>query len=216
MFSACVIVPIKRFSLATTRLSTALAPHERRALVLSMAEDVLRTVTNPSRGWGVVVVTAEPEIARRAESLGAAVLPEPSPNQSLQSAVQSATETLVRLGIERLAYVPSDAPLVVPEDIAALVGDDHRADVVRCVTAVRDNSITGVSWPATLSMTIPFGPGGAEQLENQVRLSGKRFDRLDLPRLAYDIDTVADLLRLRACPSDNGTYRLLQNWPQQA
>jgi 2-phospho-L-lactate/phosphoenolpyruvate guanylyltransferase len=106
MPSACLIIPVKRFALAKSRLAATLAPHERRVLAWTMVRCVLHGVipakVGASAPWSVVVVTDEPEVIDLANTLGIAVLAEPR-ERTLEAALQTAATTLTRLGFERLA-----------------------------------------------------------------------------------------------------------------
>jgi 2-phospho-L-lactate/phosphoenolpyruvate guanylyltransferase len=213
--STCVIVPIKRFALAKSRLAPRLSPPRRRALAAAMAEDVLSAVTDATRTWSVAVVTGEASLAEHAERLGAAVLAEPR-GGSLASALRSAATTLASLGFARFAYVPADVPLVEPADIAALIGDPVAAQSVRWVAAGRDDSVSAASWPAGSDFEIPLGAGGARQLATWATGSGVRAERLDLPHLALDLDTPDDLARLARVSTESTTRRLLESWSHVA
>ena len=59
------VVPFKNLDGAKVRLSQRLTLSERRALVLAMLEDVLAALSGAAGLSGILVVTCEPDIARR-------------------------------------------------------------------------------------------------------------------------------------------------------
>ncbi len=64
---AIVIVPIRSFDDAKSRLSDVLDPQERTSLVRSMAEQVVRA----AHDLPVLIVSDDPEVIQWAESVGA-------------------------------------------------------------------------------------------------------------------------------------------------
>ena len=72
------VLPLKDFVDAKQRLSPVLEPHERRALVRAMLEDVLTVLTQCTQIQRVLIVSHEPEADAIAQRYGATVL-KPAP-----------------------------------------------------------------------------------------------------------------------------------------
>lgn len=72
-----IIVPVKALDRAKSRLARALPAAARRALVLAMATDVLRTCTATPGVSRVRVVTSDPDVAALARRLRIETVPEP-------------------------------------------------------------------------------------------------------------------------------------------
>jgi 2-phospho-L-lactate guanylyltransferase len=187
--STGILIPVKRFALAKSRLAAVLSPAERRALARAMLARVLAAARGPHRS--VAVVSDEPEAVVLARDHDAAVLPEPRA-RSLEAALRYGSQTLARLGFTRLVYLPADIPLIVAQDVDTLAADDHPG-VVRIVGASRDRALNAVAWPATIECPFEFGPGSADRVAARLTVDGHRVQWLDAPRLARDVDTPEDL-----------------------
>jgi 2-phospho-L-lactate/phosphoenolpyruvate guanylyltransferase len=211
MPSACVLIPVKRFALAKSRLAATLGPQERRALVSTMVRRVLDSVAPAVSGvavpWSAALVTEEPDVIELANERGIAVLAEPRA-RTLEAALAVGIETLTRLGFERLAFVPGDVPQMTTADVHTLLGAGD-STAVRIVAAKRDGALNAVSWPAKYALTLEFGPGSAARVADRVEKDGLHVERLRAPRLALDIDTPQDLSEWLANPPERTAWGTL-------
>src|SRR4029453_3387253 len=77
---ATPLVPVKALDEAKRRLAPALAPIERRLLVIAILEDVLAALAGTTGLDRPVVVSPDREVWRRADALGCRVVEEPGPD----------------------------------------------------------------------------------------------------------------------------------------
>jgi 2-phospho-L-lactate/phosphoenolpyruvate guanylyltransferase len=190
------ILPVKRFDLAKSRLSRALAPPQRAQLAEAMVADVLDALLAAPFLDGVVVVTNEEPVARSAESAGATVLADPG--ESGQSAAALIGIDHARAdGYERVLLVPGDCPALDGETLRALL---EPAGEPPSVTIVADRHGRGTN---ALVLAPPdviepgFGPDSFERHRRRALEAGAAWRVADLPALALDADTPEDLERLR-------------------
>jgi 2-phospho-L-lactate guanylyltransferase len=177
---ASVVVPFRGES-AKRRLTPA--PADVRAmLALAMLEDVLAAC----RAVGpTILVTADEEV--RARAFGS--MPDPGGGQG--AAVEAALRT-VQSG--PILVVNADLPCAQPRDLLTLLGA-LPARGLALVTAA-DGTTNALALAATHLFAPLYGPGSAERfLARAVRLEAPAAVA-EIPNLADDVDTLADLERL--------------------
>jgi 2-phospho-L-lactate guanylyltransferase len=183
------LIPVKELSLAKARLAPMLDGAGRGELALTMFRDVLAAALACGALDGVAVTSRDEEVLAIAEQAGATPLPEPG---GLNEALSSAAEKLAAHGPSRLLVIAADVPLAAPAEIDAVA----RADGGVVVVPSRDGGTNALAIsPGAIAFS--FGPGSARQHLEAAERAGVRAQRLDVPRLALDIDTPADLQRLR-------------------
>lgn len=189
------LIPVKVLSSAKTRLSPLLDDDARRALTLAMYRDTLDAALACPALDAVAAVTRDDELLSIAEEAGAQPMPEPG---GLNEALDSAARTLAsRSGVERLLVLAADLPLARAADIAAVV--DASADVA--IVPSNDGGTNAMALtPAAFAFR--YGPDSARLHAEAAGEAGLSVERLDLPDLALDIDTPADLERLRSAIAD--------------
>jgi 2-phospho-L-lactate guanylyltransferase len=181
------LIPVKELSQAKARLAPALDEAGRRALTLAMLRDVLDAALACPALNAVAVTSRDEEALAIAKAAGATPLPEPG---ALNEALASATERLRERGAARLLVLAADLPLADAESIGAVISDG--AEVV--VVPSRDGGTNALAL-APGALPFRYGPGSAQA--HLAASAGLRARRLELPALALDIDTPADLDRLR-------------------
>jgi 2-phospho-L-lactate guanylyltransferase len=192
------LIPVKDLSRAKARLAPVLDEAGRRELALAMYRDVLAAATACETIDRVAVVSRDEEalaIAREAGADGLAAA------GGLNEALTSAAQEVIERGATRIVVLAADLPLADAEAIAAVT--EAEADV-----AVAPAGDGGTNALALLRDAIGFAYGrdsAARHLADAER-AGLRTKRLDLPALALDIDTPADLDRLRAEAAHAGAH----------
>jgi 2-phospho-L-lactate/phosphoenolpyruvate guanylyltransferase len=186
-----VILPIKNFGDAKQRLTEALDPAPRRALVEAMFSDVLVALGRCTRIAGLIVVSGDHVAQRIAEGYGATVVEDEHTGHNEAAAL--GIEYAVEHGAERVLLIPGDCPLLDPTELDDLI--DQRVPH-RSVLIVPDRHGTGtnallLSPPDTIQPA--FGPGSRERHEALARQAGAEARTVAVPSLAMDIDTYADL-----------------------
>ena len=185
------LIPVAELPTAKTRLSPLLDDAARRALTLAMYRDALDAALACAALDGVAAVTRDDELLSIAEEAGAQPMPEPG---GLNEALDSAAVTLHRRSdVERLLVLAADLPLARAADITAVI--EAEADVA--IVPSNDGGTNAMALtPAAFAFR--YGPNSARLHVEAAREAGLSVEQLDLPDLALDIDTPADLDRLRA------------------
>ena len=181
-----VVVPVKRLSLAKTRLG-GYGEARRRELALAFACDVVAAALGCPLVSRVLVVTDDDEAAGVLTALGARVAPD-DPDDGLNPALAHGADLLraeqPALGV---VTVSSDLPALRPEDLGTVlgaVGVGRRAFVAD--SAGTGTTLLAAAAPAPLAPS--YGPGSRARhaASGALQLPGT-------PALRRDVDTPEDL-----------------------
>lgn len=200
--TTAVVVPVRSFDGALSRLAGVLDGPRRRDLMRELAGRVVAA----ARPHPVHVVTSDPEVAEWAGTVGAAAMRvgEPGPasvrclagaaaaeggEPGLTASVTAAVERLADAGVQRAVVAHADLPLV--ESMEAAVGpgltiapDRHRdGSNVVCV-------------PAAAGFRFAYGPGSFQRHLAEAGRLGLPVTVVDDPALAWDLDHPEDLAAL--------------------
>lgn len=190
------ILPVKRPAGAKSRMAGALDEARRAGLVEAMLGDVLDALEGSRMLFGTIVVTGDPNIARIAAGHGCRVVEDPDDSGHSEAALLGIAEA-VGYGAERVLLLAGDCPLLNAREIDRLLGSVPD----RFVAIVPDRHGTGTN---ALSMSPPdaiepaFGEGSAERHRGLAKAAGIPSSFEELPSLALDLDTPADLVALEA------------------
>ena len=191
---ATAILPVKRFAEAKRRLAAGIDDERREAIVAAMLEDVLEAIGEARSTERTIVVSDEPRAAASADAAGAEVVPDPGEGGHPGAALAGIARA-EQLGAESVVLLPGDCPLLDPRELdrlltglpasyAAIVPDRHgtgtNALALRPPRAIR---------PA-------FGEGSCARHAAAARKAGVPFAVEELPSLALDLDTPADVVAL--------------------
>lgn len=182
-------VPLKSLDRAKSRLASLLAPSDRSALALALAESVIAALGGAGCADRIALVTPEGHLAKR---LGVELLPDRGDlNRSLQGAVEWALS--MRAG--SLMIVPADLPLVTPDDLVTLA---EALDGQRGVTLAptRDGGTGGMVLTPPDAIPPAFGPLSFSRHLRLARDSGLLLSCVTSPGFLYDVDTADDLRAL--------------------
>lgn len=192
--NAVAVITSKRFTAAKQRMSGAIPPEKRLALVEAMLGDVLEAVA-ASRMIGVrIVVTGEPAAERLAAASGCEVIHDPE-DAGHSGAAMLGVDRANELGADAVILLPGDCPLLDPREIDRLLTGlpDPFVTVVPDRHGTGTNSIAmrppGVIEPA-------FGEGSRERHVGLAREAGIPHAVEEVPGLALDLDTPADIVAL--------------------
>jgi 2-phospho-L-lactate/phosphoenolpyruvate guanylyltransferase len=176
-----VLVPVKSFVDAKTRLGDVLGDAERRALVQQMAERVLAAAAP----LPVAVVCDDRAVATWARQLGALVIWEPG--RGLNGAVESGVERLGEMGVAHVTVAHGDLPL------AAGIGGLAAFDGVTLVPDRHGNGTNVIRLPVGCGFRFSYGPGSFERHQRECARLGVAVQILHAPALAHDVDLPDDL-----------------------
>jgi 2-phospho-L-lactate/phosphoenolpyruvate guanylyltransferase len=191
---ATAILPVKRFAAAKRRLAAGIDEARREALVAAMLEDVLEAIGAARTIERTIVVSDEPRAAELARSAGAEVTPDSSA-EGHSEATLAGIGRAEALGAECVMLLPGDCPLLEPRELdRVLTGIPERY-----VAIVPDRHGSGTN---ALVLSPPnaiqpaFGEGSCARHVAAAREVGIPFAVEELPSLALDLDTPADLIAL--------------------
>ena len=178
-----------------------------------MFADVLGSVRRVPGLGGIVVVTSDRAAESTASGSSVRVLREAAESGHSQAALVGIRHALAE-GYERVLLIPGDTPLVQAAELAgllagsvgvAVVPDRHRTGTNALVLAPPD------------AIEPSFGPGSFERHAAAAERAGVPHRVEEVPGLALDVDTPADLAALTAelelrrgqAPSTRGALRQL-------
>jgi 2-phospho-L-lactate/phosphoenolpyruvate guanylyltransferase len=185
--AAHVLVPLKRLEDAKTRLATVLSADERAALMLELLQGVLAAAKAADVG-PITVVSSEalaPNGALRFDDRGLAW------NDALAAAMREVVSEPIA------AVVSADLPRVTADDVRVLV--EATPDRGMAIARALDGGTNAVSMRPPGAVTTRFGePSSASVHASATVEAGLIATIIDVPGLAFDVDTPDDLARLRA------------------
>ena len=180
---AAVVIPLRSFAEANTRLASVLELDARAALARSMADRV-RTAAAP---LPVVVVSSADDVVAWASEHGCTTIADPG---SLDAAADAGRRWAHEHGYARAIIVHADLPLAVSLAAVSAGGREPRAVIV---PDHRNDGTPVLSIPAAVKFPFAYGPGSAALHIAAAEACGLEVQVVDDPALAFDVDTPADL-----------------------
>lgn len=209
-----VIVPLKHLGRAKSRLRAALDEHQRRALVLAMAGDLLALLRAHPRVASVTALVGERWDEAALRQLGVRVWPERELrggelNGRLASALQ-------RLQARRALVLHADLPRLTATDIDTLARELDRHALVICPDA-RRRGTNALAFRRDAAPDFAFGPRSFARHLCRARRRALSFVVHRAPGFAHDVDTPGDLRGLvRAGAPGRRTRAWLRTWQARA
>ncbi len=191
---ATAVLPVKRFAAAKQRLAPGMGSTHRAELAAAMLEDVLEAISAARSVERVVVVTSEPRAIELETASGTEVLPDPDEGGHSGAALAGIAHAL-ELGAECVVLLPIDCPLLATRELERLLTGMPE----RYVAVVPDRHGTGTN---ALVLAPPdaiepsFGEGSRARHVAAAREAGVPYGVEELPSLALDLDTPADIVAL--------------------
>jgi 2-phospho-L-lactate/phosphoenolpyruvate guanylyltransferase len=191
---ATAVLPVKRFGAAKRRLAAGIDDERREALVAAMLEDVLEAIGESRSIERTIVVSGDPLAQEIASSTPAEVVPDPADEGHVTAALAGIARAETE-GAGCVVLLPGDCPLLDPRELdrlltglpgsyVTIVPDRHGSGTNALVLAPPD-----VIRPA-------FGEGSRERHVAAARAAQVPFAIEELPSLALDLDTPADVVAL--------------------
>lgn len=191
---ATAVLPVKRFAAAKQRLAPGIGATHRAELAAAMLEDVLEAIGAARSIERTIVVTSEPHAIELATARGAEVLSDPDEGGHSGAALAGIAHAR-ELGADRVVLLPIDCPLLATRELERLLTGMPE----RYVAIVPDRHGTGTN---ALALAPPdaiepaFGEGSCAKHVAAARDAGVPFGVEELPSLALDLDTPADVVAL--------------------
>lgn len=181
MPSPAVLVPLKAFSLAKSRLADVIDADERAALARTMADRVLAAAGD----LPVFVVTDDDEVANWTLDHGASVIR--SDGLDLNGSVRTAIAKAARAGHDALIIAHADLPAADRlHDLAWFPG-------LTLVPDRRDDGTNVVAFAVADGFEPRYGPGSFVRHLDDARARGVAVRVLRRPSLQWDVDVPDDL-----------------------
>jgi 2-phospho-L-lactate guanylyltransferase len=191
------VLPVKSFAQAKQRLEEDLSPGLRRALAESMFADVLTALRRTPELDGIVVVTSDVTAQRVAAADGVDIVDDPE-ERGQSEATERGAHHVTALGAQRVLLVPGDCPALEPAELSALLTRAHVGRPGAVIVPDRHGTGTNGLLLCPPDALLPgFGPRSRERHEERARDAGISHAVVEVPSLAIDVDTSADLAALR-------------------
>jgi 2-phospho-L-lactate guanylyltransferase len=189
-FVRAIVLPVTSLDDAKTRLHPVLSPLERAALTLAMLEDVM-DATQDLPGWETWVVSPDETVLEISAGRGALGLREEHP--PLGAAIRQVEEEAAGLGVDALAVLLADTPLVTTEVLARALRTLGPVVVAPSTDETGTNLL--LRRPPDI-VRASFGPDSYRRHLQAAAEADLPAAVVEVPELAFDLDEPHDILRL--------------------
>jgi 2-phospho-L-lactate guanylyltransferase len=193
MSDLVVLVPVKRFATAKSRLASVLSPAARQRLIRAFLAHTARLIGEALPDAALVITTSEPAVAALAP--GCMVLPDSA--GSLNGALDVARRAVLTSERRRLLMLPIDLPILSIDELRRMAAP---APGIRLAPDRRHEGTNAILLEARAALRFRFqmGPRSyAAHIAEAARLE-LPFEQLVAPGLAFDIDLPDDLATWKA------------------
>ncbi len=202
-----VLLPVKDFKDAKQRLLPALDASARAGLARAMLADVLNALARARRAERVVVFTASHDVMQLASPFGFDVVFEKHVDGH-SAAVNQMVEELSGC-CSRILSIAGDLPMLTPPEIDFAL--EAASEPVTLIPSRDWTGTNGVLFIPPARIAMEYGEGSLRRHLSKVSAAGLRSDVMNLPGMAFDIDTPADLQAFLDDPrKDSETWRYLR------
>lgn len=191
-----VLVPVKPFADAKSRLAEILTDDRRAALCRDLLAHTLSVVRDCPSVAATIVISREAAARDMAAGYGAETAAE-APEDGLNQALATGAALATRRGAAAVLVLPADLPALGSNDVEALIA--ARGHALPGIAIAPDAAGDGTN---ALLLTLPapiafrFGPGSFAVHCAAARAAGITPAIVERPGLAFDLDTPADYARL--------------------
>jgi len=190
-----VILPVKNLSQSKTRLSSILNSKEREALSLMMLKDVLKALSLAKKVEETIVISSDLTVLNLYKEFNFKPLIE-STKENLNSAINEAIQFSLSEGAQAVLILPSDIPLIKPEDINTVINEcEGPSSVIISPSKRGDGTNALLLYPPTI-LNVAYGENSFNIHVERALKAGAKLKVIKLFRIALDIDTIEDLKEL--------------------
>lgn len=215
-----IIVPVKRFSDAKTRLAGLLTAAERAALAELLAATVLEQLALVQNVRRVIVVSSEPSVAHLVARQGFDLLCDDPRIPGLNPAITGAVQHALSSGASDVGVVFSDLPLFTADEFSQIVRQ-HLDGGARKVTLVPDRFGVGTNVrlcrPGDLLPPL-YGRNSASEYLRAATACGAELHIAASTRLSHDLDHPGDIAAILALhphhPLPSTLFALFARWSE--
>jgi 2-phospho-L-lactate guanylyltransferase len=191
---ATAVLPVKRFAEAKRRLAVGIDDERREAVIAAMLDDVLEAIDKARSIERTIVVSDEPAARKRAEGVGAEVVPDPGEGGHPEAALAGIARA-EQLGAECVALLPGDCPLLEPRELDRLL-TGFPASYVAIVPDRHGTGTNALVLAPPRAIRPAFGEGSRARHVAAAREAGVPFAVEELSSLALDLDTPVDIVAI--------------------
>jgi 2-phospho-L-lactate guanylyltransferase len=205
-----VLLPLKDPTHAKQRLAGHLTSKERQELAWAMFEDVTRAVRAALTPDQVVVVTRG-HPALLAEPSNWQVIEE---NQQISEShsVDHACRLLQQRGASVVLRLPTDIPLLEPEDVDHLLNLELGARSAVIIPSRDGKGTNALLRTPPDAFSSRFGENSLALHQEEARRCRVDLKIFKNPRIAFDLDEFSDLLRFMQLESETRTAQVLSQF----
>jgi len=199
------VLPVKSLADAKSRLAGELSLEQRRALVLTLMERLLRVLAASRAVTGTLVVSPDPSVLAHAAAAGAHTLAQriiPASSGTSATYSDGLNQALIEArqhirAAQALLVLLADLPLITPADIVAMCGllpPEGPAAVIAPDRHEQGTNALLLRPPEALAFS--FGTGSLAQHIRAAQAAKLSLAFYRAPGTAFDLDTAADLREL--------------------
>jgi 2-phospho-L-lactate guanylyltransferase len=190
-----IIVPVKKFAEAKTRLAGVLSAADREKVAQLLAETVLRQLARVRRVRRVIVASSEPSLVGIASEFNFDVLQDDPASPGLNAAIGKAVRQAVSDGARDVGVVFSDLPLFLAHEFDEVIRL-HLEGASRQVTLGCDRFGIGTNVrlcrPGDLLPPL-YGRNSAGEYQRAAAACGAELRIVESDRLSHDLDQPSDI-----------------------
>jgi len=202
-----ILLPVKDFKDSKQRLTPVLDATSRAGLARAMLQDVLTAIARARSPQRVVVFTAAAEAMQMARHFKFDVVVEKLVGGH-SAAVNHMIEELCATS-SRILSIAADLPRLAAAEIDFAL--DAASEPVTLIPSGDWTGTNGVLFIPPARIAMEYGEGSFRRHLSKVSAAGFSSDVMDLPGMAFDLDTPADLEAFLGDPRrDSETWRYLQ------
>lgn len=185
------IVPMKDPASAKSRLAEVLTDEVRARLALALFRQLLGFLRKSQPDVSVLVVSESPLIKMEAQKAGAHFLQQP--DGGLNEAVQQGADWATAQDYRAICVLPADLADPSGDDLARLL--TLRNGVV--LVPAHDGGTNALLASPPNAIPFQYGKGSCKAHQNAASQAGVPCTIIPLESFKYDVDTSADLARVR-------------------
>ena len=197
------VVPLKNLKSAKSRLSDILAEGERQELVLAMLNDVLVTLKESQLVEEIFIVAD-----KHFNPVSNVQMITETENRGYDEAIIEALRDSRVNEAQSMLILPADLPLVTKEELNIFIRNLEDKSIRIAGARDQDGTNALLMKPPRLLAT-SFGVGSFERHKRVASGLSVKIEEINLPGLAFDMDTEKDLIDFVKTKSDTNTYRFL-------
>jgi len=213
--SLWVIIPVKPFVRAKSRLSATLTPDERSKLAENLLKHVLGVVRDVPQVAGTLVISRDTKVLAIARDYGAHTVQE-SGAPELNNALMRATQVVGAWKAGGVLVLPADLPLVERHDITDMIEMGRERNTVVIATDENDDGTNAMLVRPPGLIPYAYGPGSFKRHMDLARGVSATVKIYRSERLALDIDLPEDLEHYQRLYRSNGDLPQLIAEPDNA